>query len=53
LERGYSLAYDGNGHLLTDASTLQPGDTLTTRLARGSVESRITRTSPQKESSNA
>ncbi|HUY81819.1 MAG TPA: exodeoxyribonuclease VII large subunit [Acidobacteriaceae bacterium] len=46
LNRGYALVYDENGILLKDAAALAPGQLLSTRLAAGSLESRITRTTP-------
>lgn len=49
LNRGYSLVYDENGMLLKDASVLAPGQLLSTRLAAGSVESRITKINPDKK----
>jgi exodeoxyribonuclease VII large subunit len=47
LNRGYALVYDENGILLKDAAALAPGQLLSTRLAAGSVESRITRITPE------
>ena len=41
LERGYALVTDAEGRLVRDAATLAPGDVLTTRLARGRVESSV------------
>ena len=41
LERGYSLTTDSAGRVVKDASTLSPGDLITTRLAAGSVNSRV------------
>ena len=43
LNRGYALVYDESGALLKSASGLRPEQLLTTRLASGTVESRITR----------
>jgi exodeoxyribonuclease VII large subunit len=42
LARGYSIT-TREGQALRDASVLAPGDTLHTRLARGSVTSSVTR----------
>lgn len=43
LARGYSLTYTADGHILTDATTLTIGDTITTRLADGStIQSHVT-----------
>ena len=41
LKRGFSLTRC-NGHVVSDASVLKPGDRLTTQFAHGSVESEIT-----------
>jgi exodeoxyribonuclease VII large subunit len=43
LTRGYSLTFR-DGHLVRDAATLSPGETITSRLARGRVASTITAT---------
>ncbi|MBR4388557.1 MAG: exodeoxyribonuclease VII large subunit [Prevotella sp.] len=40
LKRGYSITLH-NGHALTDASLLRPGDIVTTRLAKGSIISEV------------
>ena len=39
LDRGYSLTTAADGSVVRDAKDLKPGDVLTTRLAKGSVES--------------
>ena len=39
LERGYSLTTAADGSVVRDAKEVKPGDVLTTRLAKGSVES--------------
>jgi exodeoxyribonuclease VII large subunit len=41
LERGYSLARDANGHVLTRASAAQPGDPIRVTLARGELGCRV------------
>ena len=40
LKKGYSITLK-NGKAVTDASELQPGDEVQTRLAKGTVNSRI------------
>ena len=50
LNRGYALVYDEKGILLKDVATLTTGQTLSTRLASGSVKSRITEIKPDKGS---
>jgi exodeoxyribonuclease VII large subunit len=42
LERGYSLTRDARGKLLTDASRARPDEEITTRLATGTLTSRVT-----------
>lgn len=44
LNRGYALVYSSDGALLRDSTDVQPGSTLRARLARGSVEAEVTRT---------
>lgn len=44
LNRGYALVYDETGALLKSASGVNAGQLLSTRLARGTVESRVTKT---------
>ncbi|MGC2161229.1 MAG: exodeoxyribonuclease VII large subunit [Silvibacterium sp.] len=46
LNRGYALVYDESGALLKSASSVSPGQLLSTRLASGLVESRVTKTKP-------
>ena len=41
LGRGYSLTEGSDGRLIVDAATLQPGERLTTRFARGRAVSRV------------
>jgi exodeoxyribonuclease VII large subunit len=43
LARGYSITRDGAGAVLRDASRLRDGERLLTTLARGEVESRVTK----------
>lgn len=42
LTRGYSVTLDANGNAIQDASDLSVGDTLTTRLHNGTVQSKVT-----------
>lgn len=46
LNRGYALVYDESGALLKSVGRVSPGQLLSTRLASGLVESRITKTKP-------
>ena len=49
LNRGYALVYDESGALLKDVASLSTGQLLSTRLASGSVQSRITKITPGKK----
>lgn len=42
LSRGFSFTMNADGRVVTDAETLSAGDEIITRLARGSVRSRVT-----------
>jgi exodeoxyribonuclease VII large subunit len=42
LDRGYALVFDAAGNLLKDAEQIALGATITTRLAKGSLESQVT-----------
>jgi exodeoxyribonuclease VII large subunit len=44
LGRGYAIAADAHGRIVCDAAALAPGDVLNVRVARGSIESRVTAT---------
>ncbi|WP_263408430.1 exodeoxyribonuclease VII large subunit [Terriglobus tenax] len=48
LQRGYALVYDANGKLLHDASTVEPGTTITSRLHKGTLTSTVTSGHPTK-----
>jgi exodeoxyribonuclease VII large subunit len=41
LERGYAVAFDPAGKLLTDASQISAGDQLKVRLARGELDAEV------------
>jgi exodeoxyribonuclease VII large subunit len=47
LNRGYALVYGESGVLLKSASDARPGELLSTRLASGEIESRITKITPE------
>lgn len=48
LERGYSVAYDAKGRIVSSAAALAKGDALTLRLKDGTVEAGVTQTKPKK-----
>ena len=41
LERGYALVFDSGGALLKDAAQVKPGETITARVARGSLRATV------------
>lgn len=43
LQRGYAIAQDASGKLVSDARTVKPGDEVTVRLAKGRLGTRIER----------
>ena len=53
LNRGYALVYDEAGALLKSAANVSQGQVLSTRLARGSLESRVTKTFPDGRNKDA
>ena len=48
LQRGYSISFDAKGHVVRDLQSVQVGDSLTTRLADGSISSVVTGQTPGK-----
>jgi exodeoxyribonuclease VII large subunit len=42
LGRGYAVAFDATGRALTDAASVEPGDEVRVRLARGELEADVT-----------
>jgi len=48
LQRGYSITFDSSGKALKEATSLAPGSTIITRLARGQVRSTVNETSNEK-----
>ncbi len=46
LNRGYALVYDEAGAVLKSSVAVRPGQLLSTRLASGLIESRVTKTTP-------
>lgn len=47
LERGYALAYDGNGNLIKTSESLRPGDALRLRFAHGQADATVTDVGPE------
>ncbi|HET6148561.1 MAG TPA: exodeoxyribonuclease VII large subunit [Polyangia bacterium] len=46
LDRGFSLTQDAQGHLVTRADQVHPGDAVTVRLREGTIEADVTATLP-------
>jgi exodeoxyribonuclease VII large subunit len=51
LTRGYSLTHTADGKLVRDAGAVAPGDVLVTRVAAGSIHSRVESTKPETRNS--
>jgi exodeoxyribonuclease VII large subunit len=47
LQRGYAIVSDGEGKVITDATTVSPGDTLHARLASGRLQVTVNSTDPE------
>jgi len=43
LERGYALVFDSSGQLIKDAASVEVGQELSARLARGGIEAKVTK----------
>jgi exodeoxyribonuclease VII large subunit len=41
LQRGYAIAQDASGRLLRDAASVAQGDTVSVRLAKGKLNTRV------------
>jgi exodeoxyribonuclease VII large subunit len=41
LQRGYAVAHDANGKLLRDAASVNQGDAVSVRLAKGKLNTRV------------
>lgn len=44
LQRGYALVFDSSGALIKDATPLKPGDEISARVAKGSLDATVRRT---------
>jgi exodeoxyribonuclease VII large subunit len=44
LERGYALVFDSSGKLLKEAATVQPGEDISARLAKGTLTATVNKT---------
>lgn len=43
LDRGFSMVIDSKGSIVTDAMTLKPGDDVTVRMCKGSIEAKVSK----------
>jgi exodeoxyribonuclease VII large subunit len=43
LERGYALVFDSSGQLLKDAASVETGQQISARLARGQISAKVTK----------
>jgi exodeoxyribonuclease VII large subunit len=50
LKRGYAIVVDSDGHVVSDAATVSPGQQLQARLARGLIEVEVLRAAPAEDS---
>ena len=51
LARGYAIARDAQGRILRDAASLQPGQALELRFARGGAQAEVTEVRPESDAS--
>jgi exodeoxyribonuclease VII large subunit len=49
LERGYALVFDSSGQLLKDAASVQTGQEISARLARGQIAAKVTKKNSEGE----
>lgn len=49
LERGYALVFDASGKLLKDAAKVKPGDAISARLAKGTLDATVRRKKPTRK----
>jgi len=49
LSRGYALVYDESGSLVKDVALVRPKQKLITRVAKGSIESSVTRVATESD----
>ncbi|HWK50422.1 MAG TPA: exodeoxyribonuclease VII large subunit, partial [Steroidobacter sp.] len=52
LQRGYAIVTDANGTVVTDATTVRPGDIIHTRLSRGTMQARVEHITPHRDDEN-
>ena len=52
LQRGYAIVSNAEGHVVTDATEVNPGDVIETRLSRGSLQARVETITPHRDDEN-
>ncbi|HEY0682875.1 MAG TPA: exodeoxyribonuclease VII large subunit [Steroidobacter sp.] len=52
LQRGYAIVTDADGKVVTDATSVEHGDVIETRLSRGSLQARVERVTPHRDDEN-
>jgi exodeoxyribonuclease VII large subunit len=52
LQRGYAIVTNAAGHVITDASEVNNGDVIESRLARGSLRARVEQVTPHRDDEN-
>jgi exodeoxyribonuclease VII large subunit len=52
LQRGYAIVTNAQGTVVTDATAVNKGDIITTRLSRGSVQARVEQITPHRDDEN-
>ncbi|MFC4312933.1 exodeoxyribonuclease VII large subunit [Steroidobacter flavus] len=52
LQRGYAIVTDAQGTVVTDATSVNKGDIIQTRLSRGTVQARVEHITPHRDDEN-
>jgi exodeoxyribonuclease VII large subunit len=52
LQRGYAIVTNVDGHVVTDATEVNTGDLIETRLSRGSLRARVEQVTPHRDDEN-
>jgi exodeoxyribonuclease VII large subunit len=52
LQRGYAIVTDAQGTVVTDATAVNPGDIIQTRLSRGALQARVEQITPHRDDEN-
>lgn len=52
LQRGYAIVTDAKGAVVTDATSVAPGDMIQSRLSRGTLQARVEHITPHRDDEN-